>query len=119
MLPWLFSGSSSLGPGASASGINNAYNAAQDAVMPLERRIEHLELTCAGLWELLKFKIGCTDEELINAIHHVDARDGVVDGKAGAAGGVCPSCQRKVLTRSSARCSWCGADLKTDPITRG
>jgi len=88
-------------------------------MQPLEKRIEHLELACAGLWELLKFKLQCTDEELVNAIQHVDGLDGVVDGRAGSAGGMCPSCNRKLLTRSSSKCSWCGSDLKLDPFTRG
>ena len=87
--------------------------------MPLEKRVEHLELACAGLWELLKFKLNCTDEELVNAIQTVDARDGVVDGRAGPAAGVCPSCHRKLLTKSSNKCSWCGADLQLDPFSRG
>lgn len=119
MLPWLFSGYSNNNVVSAASVSNTVRNATQDAVMPLERRIEHLELACAGLWELLKFKLQCTDDELMNAIQHVDARDGVMDGRAGPPAGLCPSCGRKLLTRSSAKCSWCGADVKVDPFSRG
>lgn len=36
----------------------DARLAAESVVMPLESRIEHLELACAGLWTLLKKKHG-------------------------------------------------------------
>lgn len=85
-------------------------------VLELKYRVESLELACAGLWELLKFKLGCTDEELIKAVEVVDGRDGEVDGKIRKAGDLCPSCGRQRLTRQSAKCAWCGGTLRASPL---
>ncbi len=74
-------------------------------------QLQALELTCAALWTILKEKNGYTDEELIKAIHDVDARDGTVDAKISEAARVCPLCKRKVLTRNPTKCSWCGGNL--------
>jgi len=89
---------------------------AQDTVLPVEQRLQALELACAGLWTLLQQKHGYTDEELMAAIHEVDGRDGQIDGKIGHAGQVCPHCHRKALTRSPVRCAWCGGDLGAKPF---
>lgn len=78
---------------------------------PLEARLQALELTCAGLWGLLKTRHGYSDDELMAAIAEVDARDGQVDGKIAHAAKMCPSCGRKLLIRSSAKCAWCGQPL--------
>jgi hypothetical protein len=82
----------------------------------LEARIDALELACAGLWEMLKSKHGYSDEEIVGFIHQVDARDGKLDGKAGSAAQLCPSCGRKLITRSRVRCVWCGAELPPAPF---
>lgn len=82
----------------------------------LERRIESLELACAGLWTLLKEQHGYTDEALVEAVREVDLRDGVEDGKISGSTEVCPECNRKMLTRKSPNCSWCGADLARSPL---
>lgn len=82
----------------------------------LEHRVEALELACAGLWELLKFKLHCTDDELIAAVRAVDARDGMVDGKVTPAPARCPNCQRDSPVRRSPKCVWCGANLGKSPL---
>jgi hypothetical protein len=115
MLGWLLSGNTSYAriatPGATTADVRSA---ASSAVEPLERRIESLELACAGLWELLKFKMGCTDDELVAAVQAVDARDGSLDGRITQKGPeVCPKCGRTLLTKTGTRCSWCG-----EPLTR-
>jgi hypothetical protein len=97
--------------GASA---NAGRIAAEEVTLRLESRLDYLELACAGLWELLKQRHGYSDEELVAAIQAVDARDGTSDGKIGRASRTCPNCQRKLLTRDSPKCSWCGADLPSN-----
>lgn len=90
---------------------------AESAVMPLESRIDALELACAGMWELLKFKFQMTDDELAAAINTVDARDGKVDGKiTQSASETCPHCGRRLLTKARAKCVWCGAELARSPF---
>lgn len=82
----------------------------------LKKRIDSLELACAGLWELLKFKTGATEDELAKAIEAVDARDGEVDGKIRRTVGNCPSCKRKLALRRAPNCAWCGAPVKLSPF---
>lgn len=88
----------------------------ESAVIPLETRLDYLELACAGLWKILKDKHGYTDEELVSSIQAVDAMDGKVDGKIGRAARACPHCDRKLLTRDSPKCSWCGGELGHRPL---
>jgi predicted RNA-binding Zn-ribbon protein involved in translation (DUF1610 family) len=84
--------------------------------MALEARIDALELACAGLWDLLKFKHAYTDDELARAVQTVDMRDGQLDGKVRPVQADCPHCGRKLLTRSRKKCLWCGAELKASPL---
>ena len=77
----------------------------------LKHQIETLELTCAGLWELLRSKLDLKDEELLEAIRTADARDGVVDGRIRRDAADCATCGRKQLSRRSNRCNWCGAEM--------
>lgn len=88
-----------------------ARNIAEETTRGVERRLEALEMSCAALWQLLKDKNGYTDAELINEIHKLDALDGQLDGRVGQSAQVCPNCGHKLLTKSSPKCSWCGADL--------
>ncbi|HLO98642.1 MAG TPA: hypothetical protein VK171_08615 [Fimbriimonas sp.] len=89
----------------------DARMVAEQTTQTLELRIQSLELTCAALWTILKEQNGYTDDQLVRAIHEVDARDGVVDGKITQSAKVCPHCNRKVLTRNPTKCAWCGGDL--------
>ena len=84
---------------------------AEDANKASELKIQALELTCAAMWTILRDKLGVTEAELVQAIHDVDARDGVVDGKISPISKECPHCHRKALTRNPTKCAWCGGDL--------
>jgi hypothetical protein len=90
--------------------------AADTVERQLTRRIEGLELACAGLWELLKKHHGYTDTEIVAAIREVDLRDGVEDGRVRVSDAACPHCGRQLLSRKSPNCSWCGAELAKSPF---
>ncbi len=90
--------------------------ASEKVSQELSRRIESLELACAGLWELLKAKHSYTDEELIAAVRGVDLKDGKQDGRVLVTDAKCPQCGRHLLSRKSPNCSWCGADLGRAPL---
>ena len=101
------------GPVSGTSGMSSAdaRMIAEDSSKALELRLQALELSCAAMWTLLKEKNGYTDEELVAAITEIDGRDGKVDGKISRAERICPTCNRKVLTRNPNKCSWCGGAL--------
>lgn len=79
--------------------------------MPLEARLDQLELACAGLWELLQDKFQLTEAELVAKMEEVDLRDGKRDHKMGAIRMICPHCNRPLATKSRVRCVYCGQDL--------
>lgn len=111
MLPWMLSNYIN-SPVPSPTG--SAPVSAE--VQQLQQEVQSLELACAGMWELLKFKLGCTDDELIAAVQTVDARDGQIDGKIRKPVGDCPSCGRRILMRKSNKCAWCGAATRQAPL---
>jgi hypothetical protein len=90
---------------------SDARNIASDAMMPLEQRLDELELGFAAIWRLLKNQYQLTDEQLIRAMQEIDASDGAQDGKISRGQRQCPSCKRQALLRYGRKCSWCGADL--------
>jgi hypothetical protein len=63
--------------------------AAARASLPLQRtdqsgvdeRVDQLLLVCAAMWELIREKTNLTEEDLINRVAMLDARDGVADGR--------------------------------------
>lgn len=85
--------------------------AAETATFPLEARMDQLELACAGMWELLRDKFQLTDAELLAKIEEIDLRDGTRDHKVKRASGECPTCKRRIATKSRIRCIYCGSDL--------
>lgn len=76
----------------------------------LEQRVKSLEAACAGLWTLLKERLDCTDDDLLVAINHSQAVKSPMVEEHGTLTH-CPACQKKLLSRTAAKCSWCGATI--------
>lgn len=76
----------------------------------LENRLARTTLACQALWELLKTRLGLTEEELLAKMDEIDERDGVKDGKMSPTVCLCGACGRKVNSISP-RCMYCGAEL--------
>jgi len=55
-----------------------------------------------------------TDESNKSWPPEPSAARGVKSQAAAAEGGVCPTCGRKLLTKLSIMCNWCGAMIKDD-----
>ncbi len=111
MLPWMLSNYARTPAPTSAAPVGLSAE-----VIQLQQEVQSLELACAGMWELLKFKLGCTDDELVAAVQAVDAKDGQIDGKIRKPVGDCPSCGRRILMRKSNKCAWCGAATRQAPL---
>jgi hypothetical protein len=85
----------------------------------IEVRYERLKLVTLAMWELLKRRLGCSDEELRQMITQLDTADGRRDGKMEIQEGLalCASCSRTLLV-SAPRCPYCGTDNEDyDPLT--
>lgn len=117
MLGFLFGNQSipTYEPGYSQTPTRDLFPDAQ--MVELTRKVESLELACAGLWHLLKHHHGYSDDQLVLAIQAVDDMDGVRDGKITPSPADCPSCGRRLLTRSRQRCAWCGVELVGKPFS--
>jgi hypothetical protein len=78
-----------------------------ERVRELEFSLQRMALVSQALWELLRSRLGLTEEELIAAIKEIDLRDGKLDGRMAAQRMNCPSCERVVSSKHS-RCIYCG-----------
>ena len=115
MLPWMLSGFAQ--PVTVGQSPADTRLAVEQGTQALEARVDSLELACAGLWQLLKQKHGYTDEDIVAAIHEVDAADGSVDGKHRLNQRLmCPHCHRQLLTQRSKNCNWCGKEISRPPF---
>lgn len=101
---------------AQESRINHANQRAQDAVekthenrersVSLRRRVEVMTLANQALFEILKDRLGISEEEVLYRMAEIDGRDGNNDGKIGAKVVACRRCGRKVSTARQ-RCMYC------------
>ncbi len=64
-----------------------------------------------ALWELMRDRMGITEEQFNEKLYEIDMRDGVLDGKNQRSDvQKCPKCNRPVSARHSA-CIYCGEVL--------
>ncbi|MEO7700686.1 MAG: hypothetical protein ABIZ04_15800 [Opitutus sp.] len=77
----------------------------------LKRRVEVMALANQALFEILKTRIGITEEEVILRMAEIDGRDGSNDGKISSRVVLCHKCGRKVST-APLRCIFCGDTIK-------
>ena len=73
----------------------------------LEQEVRRLALMNQALWEVLRQRLGLTDEDLLRKVKEVDLRDGVEDGRMTEVGLECPTCGR-VSSSKHWRCLYCG-----------
>jgi len=90
----------------SAAAKSKASQAAE-RVRILEANLAKVLMINEALWEILRDKLGLTDENLNTKLYEIDMRDGVLDGKNQRSVSECPSCHRKVSPRHPA-CIYCG-----------
>jgi len=89
-----------------AASAKNAASRAAQQIKLLEENLAKSLLICEALWELLAERTGLTENDLLEKLHEVDMRDGVLDGKNQRKPTDCPACGRKVSGRHKA-CLYC------------
>jgi hypothetical protein len=80
---------------------------AAGAAVDLRRRIEVMALANQALFEILKSRLGISEEEVMLRMAEIDVRDGSKDGKMSARVASCRRCGRKISTARQ-RCMFCG-----------
>ena len=89
---------------------DGASDKASDAVagtVDLKRRVEVLALANQALFEILKNRLGITDDEVLLRMAEIDRGDGSRDGKMTPRVVACRRCSRKVST-ARLHCVFCG-----------
>ncbi|MBS1706494.1 MAG: hypothetical protein JST40_11510 [Armatimonadetes bacterium] len=84
---------------------------AETEVEFLKRRVETLEFCMMAAWEILSEHLQISPENLKAKLKEIDLRDGVEDGRVQQHLNECPHCHRRLLSRISPKCAWCGRDL--------
>ena len=79
-----------------------------DRVHNLEASVGHLALACQAMWELLRERVGVTEEQLYAKMTEVDVRDGALDGRMRPVLTKCPACGKPSNSKNSS-CMYCGA----------
>ena len=97
---------------AKTDAIQAKVEAAQysDRVRELEITVNHMALACQAMWELLRVRVGITEEQLLAKIREVDLRDGTLDGRMTPVIVNCPKCGKPSNTKHS-QCMYCGAAI--------
>ena len=90
-----------------AARASHAAKRTEQQVKLLEANLAKSLMISEALWELLAEKTGLTENDLLEKLHEVDMRDGVLDGNNQRSAADCPACGRKVSGRHAA-CLYCG-----------
>jgi hypothetical protein len=103
-------------------GLEQAANAKKDLTPQLvaqaremEHQIERLTLLNQALWELLRDRVGLTDQDFENMVREIDLRDGVPDGRITNTPMKCPQCGR-VSASKHYRCLYCGLEFQKPAV---
>ena len=99
-------------------GLERAAGALQDVtpqlmaqLRELEHQIARMMLMNQALWELLRERVGLTDQDLEAMVREIDLRDGVPDGQITNTPVKCPQCGR-VSASKHYRCLYCGLEFQ-------
>ncbi len=84
-------------------------------IRDLEHQVARLSLLNQALWELLRDRVGLTDQDLERVVHEVDMRDGVEDGRVTDTAVRCPTCGR-ISNSKHYRCLYCGQEFEKPVI---
>lgn len=79
----------------------------------LEQQCERLALAAMGMAEILRDRLGVTEQEIEAKITEIDLRDGRLDGRFRAGSAPCEQCQRP-NAGSRSNCLYCGNPLASE-----
>src|SRR4051794_36920434 len=82
-------------------------------VQGVDERVDQLLIVCAAMWELLRERSGLTENDLVNKVAEIDARDGTADGRITPKPRNCPKCHRVIFPKHR-RCLYCGCEVPVE-----
>jgi predicted Zn-ribbon and HTH transcriptional regulator len=81
----------------------------------LEQQVARLKLLNEALWQLIKEKVGISEDDLYQRAQEIDAQDGRRDGQLSSQPLRCPECGRISQSRHG-RCLYCGLLFDKKPF---
>lgn len=107
--------------------INQAQTNANDAKLKadqlavrladLERRVDRSALAAQAQWEILRERLGLSDDVVFDKMAEIDLRDGVADGKIRPQIMKCSTCGRPINS-TRPKCIYCGQVSTTEHIVQ-
>ena len=97
----------------SASAAQASVHSLQHEVRVLEQQVERLSLAAMALAELLRDKMGVSEQEIETKISEIDLRDGQLDGRIRVSIKKCPQC-RQPNHFNRRLCMYCGTNLPAE-----
>ena len=83
----------------------------------VERRVDRQALAAQALWEILRERLGLSDEVVFAKMAEIDLRDGVADGKMRPQVMNCSRCGRPINS-ARPKCIYCGQVTATEQIVQ-
>lgn len=96
-----------LGGGKDNKDVSAAVRSAAVEIAALRHELDRTTLIVQAMWEVMKTKLGMSEEAMVQLIEEVDLRDGKLDGKPSRIPENCPECTRPVSVHTNA-CFFCG-----------
>ena len=90
--------------------MSNALRSAVGEITALRHELDRTTLVVQAMWELLKNKLGASEEELMALIQAVDMLDGKIDNRPSRIPENCPHCTRPVSIHTHT-CFFCGTGV--------
>ena len=87
----------------------------EDSSYSLQRHVAVMALANQALYEILRDRLGISEEEVMYRMAEIDGRDGRKDGKMGARVISCRRCNHKVSTARQ-RCLYCAELVVEGPL---
>ncbi|QDU25729.1 hypothetical protein ETAA8_07990 [Anatilimnocola aggregata] len=81
----------------------------------MEQQLARVTLVSQAVWELLRERVGLTEDELVDKITEVDLRDGSKDNRLAHQVLACPKCQRTLSTKN-VRCIYCSCEVPKEHV---
>ena len=85
-------------------------------VADLQRKADALTITCQALWEIVRDRLGATEQQLLDKMQEIDLRDGEADGRTANTLQNCPHCARG-SNANRRNCLYCGSLLPPSPTS--
>lgn len=91
--------------------VSNAVRNVAGEIAALRHELDRTTLIVQSMYEIMKSKMGLSEEAMMEMIESVDMLDGKLDGKPSRIPENCPECTRPVSVQTNT-CFFCGISVE-------